>query len=561
MSQNISFRQRNMLDNEKAAKEQSNYWTTWPSADNPLLIPKSASNFPPLLFNQDNQLFHHAYNSHQADQSAEYTQANHFDPFSAGTPGPSTSHNLEIQQGSSIYSHDPTSYGSTYLPGLGSHSHLLQHHHYAPLEPFREPPKPNQKVAKDLFIPEDIRQRLHDKSEAFLRVFPNSTLPTIDFFHTLTPLQGASQANQTRYGHTNTVYKAVSDRDGKTYCLRRIHDFRVTTDTEHSLRSVRSLWGRVKCSSVVSVQFAFTTSRFGDASVIFVSDYHPASETLAEKYFNKPYPRPGRNLEDVMWSFIVQIASALKAIHSANLAARIIDRTKVLVTDENRFRLNGCAIQDVLDNGSHDIRDLQRQDIQKCGKVIFDLAQNLATHHGTKGRGPDVIRRTYSERLIEVFNWFSDHSYAENHAPIDLLLTKMTADTIDNFDSSLKANDVLQATLNRELENARIVRLMTKLNCLNERPEYQHDRSWSNQGSRVVLPLFRDYVFHQVDAQGNPTVDMGHILACMNKLDVGVDEKITLTTRDDQSVIIVSFKELKQTVEGAWAELMRRTAT
>lgn len=429
------------------------------------------------------------------------------------------------------------------------------------MEPSRETTKPNQRTAKDFFIPEDIRQRLHDKSEAYLRVFPNSTLPAIDFFHTLTPLQGTSQANHIRHRHANTVYKGVSDRDGKTYCLRRIHDLRVTTETEHALRSVRSLWSKVKSSSVVSVHFAFTTSRFGDSSVVLVSDYHPASETLAEKYFNKPYPRPARSVEDVVWSFIVQIASALKAIHSANLAARTIDKTKVLVTDENRLRLSGCATQELLDSQTYDIQDLQRQDIQKFGKLIVDLASSLASNYGTKGRGPDVIHRTYSERLIKVFGWFSDHSYLENIQPIDSLLAMITSDIMEVFDASLKADDALQASLNRELENSRVVRLMTKLNCLNERPEYEHDRSWSSQGTRTVLPLFRDYVFHQVDAQGNPVVDMGHILACLNKLDVGVEEKITLTTRDDQSALVVSYKELKQAVESAWADLMRRSAT
>jgi len=438
---------------------------------------------------------------------------------------------------------------------------LLQHHHYAPLEPSRETTKPNQRTAKDLFISEDLRQRLHDKSEAFLRIFPNSTLPAIDFFHTLTPLQGASHSNQARYGHANTIYKAVSERDGKTYCLRRFHDLRITTDTEHALRSVRSVWARVKSSSAVSVHFAFTTTGFGDASVVIVSDYHPASETIAEKYFNKPYPRPGRSLEDFVWSFIVQIANALKTIHSSNLAARIIDKTKVLVTDENRLRLNGCAIQDVLDPKPHDIADLQRQDLQRFGKLIIDVAHHLASSYGTKGRGPDVISRTYSDRLVKIFNWLSDHSYPENNASIDDLLTRISNDIIDVFDASLKADDVLQITLNRELENSRIVRLMTKLNCLNERAEYEHHRSWSNQGSRAVLPLFRDYVFHQVDAQNSPVVDLGHILACLNKLDVGVEEKVTLTTRDEQSVIIVTYKELKQAVESAWAELMRRAAT
>lgn len=309
------------------------------------------------------------------------------------------------------------------------------------------------------------------------------------------------------------------------------------------------------------MHFAFTTPSFGDASVVIVSDYHPASETVGEKYFSKPYPRPGRTLEDVMWSFIVQIASALKTVHSSNLAVRMMDKTKVLLTDENRIRLSGCAIQDVLDPKSHEMADLQRQDLQKFGKLAIDIAHNLASNYGTKGRGPDFISRTYSERLVKVFNWLSGHGQADQNAPVEELLKMMSNDVIEVFDASLKADDVLQVSLNRELENSRIVRLMTKLNCLTERPEYEQNRSWTSQGSRAVLPLFRDYVFHQVDAQNSPVIDMGHILACLNKLDVGVEEKITLTTRDEQTIIVVTYKELKQAVESAWADLMRRASS
>ena len=75
-----------------------------------------------------------------------------------------------------------------------------------------------------------------------------------------------------------------------------------------------------------------------------------------------------------------------------------------------------------------------------------------------------------------------------------------------------------------------------------------------------MLGLFRDYVFHQIDAQANPVVDMGHILSCLNKLDAGIDEKITLTARDEQSVIVVSYKELKVALDGMWKELARRSA-
>ena len=257
----------------------------------------------------------------------------------------------------------------------------------------------------------------------------------------------------------------------------------------------------------------------------------------------------------------MQIANALKAIHARNLAARLINPTKILVTDEGRIRLNGCAILDILDE-SHNIDDQQRIDLRLFGQLILTLGTNTVSTSG-RGRAPDLLgyfARTYNPRLFTAVKWLLDHSEPENVENIDHFLNFIASDIVAVFDDSLHLDDQLQHTLNKELENSRLVRLLMKLNCLSERHEYERDSRWSDQGSRAVFGLFRDYVFHQVDAQGRPVVDMGHMLACLNKLDVGVDEKLKLTTRDRESLIIVNYKELKTQVETAWQDLMRRTA-
>ncbi|CAG8548386.1 5704_t:CDS:2 [Racocetra fulgida] len=40
--------------------------------------------------------------------------------------------------------------------------------------------------------------------------------------------------------------------------------------------------------------------------------------------------------ETVLWSYIVQLASAIKTIHASDLAARMIEPTKILLTGKNR---------------------------------------------------------------------------------------------------------------------------------------------------------------------------------------------------------------------------------
>lgn len=76
-------------------------------------------------------------------------------------------------------------------------------------------------------------------------------------------------------------------------------------------------------------------------ALVFVFDYHPCSVTLASKYFtNQPTNGNVRLIpETTLWSYITQIASALKAIHGSGLAARNIDPGKILVTGENRYKI------------------------------------------------------------------------------------------------------------------------------------------------------------------------------------------------------------------------------
>jgi PAB-dependent poly(A)-specific ribonuclease subunit 3 len=97
------------------------------------------------------------------------------------------------------------------------------------------------------------------------------------------------------------------------------------------------------------------------------------------------------------------------------------------------------------------------------------------------------------------------------------------------------AVDRLEGELMSELENARLVRLLCKFGFINERPEwvalflllnhakligcrFARDPRWSETGDRYIVKLFRDYVFHQVDENGNPVVNLSHVLACLNKV-------------------------------------------
>jgi PAB-dependent poly(A)-specific ribonuclease subunit 3 len=100
--------------------------------------------------------------------------------------------------------------------------------------------------------------------------------------------------------------------------------------------------------------------------------YHPNSQTLADLYLKNPasssastptagtpppiisggrfkvkpnqgqigafnQPRYSHRVpERTLWSYVVQIANATKAVHDAGMAVRVLDASKILVTGKNR---------------------------------------------------------------------------------------------------------------------------------------------------------------------------------------------------------------------------------
>ena len=112
-------------------------------------------------------------------------------------------------------------------------------------------------------------------------------------------------------------------------------------------------------------------------ALVVVYDYHPNALTLAELHFyqqgsrangsstsnssgfsrgSQNYNQPGSGIgagvgagagggaagrleripEQTLWSYIFQIASAIRAVHEAGFAVRMVDASKILWTGQNR---------------------------------------------------------------------------------------------------------------------------------------------------------------------------------------------------------------------------------
>lgn len=124
-------------------------------------------------------------------------------------------------------------------------------------------------------------------------------------------------------------------------------------------------------------------------AIIFVYDYYPGLETLQYRLYNNPNinlkgwanpynldgaARPfsagktingSRSLgllpEQNVWEYVVQLASMIRSVHSANLAVRIVMPSRILVDHKSRLRLSGVGIFDVLDQENNPASIAQHQ--------------------------------------------------------------------------------------------------------------------------------------------------------------------------------------------------------
>lgn len=250
-------------------------------------------------------------------------------------------------------------------------------------------------------------------------------------------------------------------------------------------------------------------------------------------------------------------------------------------------RLNCCSIFDVIAYDANAsvsaVQSQQGEDLVNLGKLLASLACNSISAMQNVDKSLEHIARVYSQDLKAVILWLlsppgsvprpaigasakkasedgiSDPSTSSN-APLktaEELVQILGPKYAEEFDSALNQDDLLEMGLSKELENARLVRLLCKFGFINERPEYDHDPRWSETGDRYIVKLFRDHVFHAIDPAGRPVVDLSHILTNLNKLDAGSLEKIMLTSRDEQSCLVVSYREIKSCVDAAFADLSR----
>ncbi|GMK59263.1 hypothetical protein CspeluHIS016_0702780 [Cutaneotrichosporon spelunceum] len=449
--------------------------------------------------------------------------------------------------------------GSMFMPP--AQRRLPEYHMYTGPLPHLAP---GRQPMHSFFIPDDTRRMIHSRQEAtFANPGISQGLPAeVHVYHSLVPLGNPATMNNVSrmFHHPGPVYRATSTVDGNVYCLRRLEGYKLSN--ENAFAAVET-WRQIRHANIVGLREAFTTKAFNDNSMVMVYDFHPESTTIAEEWLNPDAIAHRRQAgvpipERIVWSYVIQIANALKAVHTAGLAVRCLDANKILITGKNRVRINGVGILDVLSFDKKTPMGLyQQEDLLNFGQLVMSLCADFFQpgHAQSVAQGLEYIGRAYSLDLKNLVGYLLGKPTALK--TIDEVLRLAGPRILNELDALQAYNDTLESELGAEVENGRVARMLIKLGFINERPEFEMDPQWSESGDRYVLKLFRDYVFHQVSPDGKPVVDLSHVLTVLNKLDAGARsrEKIMLVSRDSQSCLVVEYRDIYKCIESAYNEL------
>ncbi|KAI6214587.1 PAN2-PAN3 deadenylation complex subunit PAN3 [Aphelenchoides besseyi] len=411
------------------------------------------------------------------------------------------------------------------------------------------------------FAEPDLRTRLLQRQMA-QQCYPTDGLDlpdNIEHFRHLKPI-GRNPSMRTG-NHVEHLYKAVSTIDGLTYAVHRI--------TSSLCSTPKSRIG-VVLATQMSLEYTmfFLTGAFSDTSALFVYDFQPLAESILKHFFHtngtikSKYMGngvPGIN-EQLIWNFIIQISCAIRTVHAASMTVRCLDLNRVIVNTSGRFMVSGVGITEVLTaEPSSNLIALQMEDLRMFGAILMTLLSGTL-HPVAQDRGgnPQSIDAHYSPDLRNVVKVLS-HAAVHNGGrvtSINEIMPMIGARFYSHMESLQIRVDMLENDLCKELQNGRLFRLLGMISTVCDR-NLPKEPYWSDTSERYMLKLFRDYVFHQVDAYGRPVLDLAHIVLNLNKLDSGVNETIQLASRDNENVLLVTYKDLRNYLEISFAYLRK----
>jgi PAB-dependent poly(A)-specific ribonuclease subunit 3 len=337
------------------------------------------------------------------------------------------------------------------------------------------------------------------------------------------------------FGYSSAVYKVIDNTDSQVYALRRIDNVRTS---QGIIQNALSKWSSIRHPSIVSLY----SIAYEKGALFFTHAYNPGAQTLKQRFIDQ---RGSPLAETLLWRILIELLVGIRATHSHGVAVRAIGPSRILLVSGTRVRINCVGISDVIEFESRRaVSDLQLDDLVKTGFLMLSLATRTMVTPAVVEQAVAMAQVQYSPAFNQVIELLLSGRAANINAVCAMVPMEKWCDELD---LSLAASDGLHAHLRTEYEAGRLLRLLVKLGMINERPEHSiaGARDWSETGDRYILKLFRDFLFHQTILDGSaPSVDAGHVIASLNKLDLADAEKILLSSRNNKDLLVVSYADV-----------------
>lgn len=450
---------------------------------------------------------------------------------------------------------------------------------YAPTRRWNTTP-----TSTDIYANASLRENARTEV-AVLLGRPHPALPVpevVGNYYAIVPLEPSPSPVFGSSGPPGILYKGVSATRGSATALLRI----VGHPPASSQQIIRAsdAWKRVRHPGILCFREAFTSRQFTTVpsttmvpvnEIVFAYEFASRADTLFNVFLNAPSPdhRYHPLSEATLWAIATQLLSALAVVHSHRLALRgALTSTRVLVTGRNRVKIGYVGLNDALDPGGADhiptnnahnrsnltydsAAPLQKADLAAIGHLLATLALRIDSKFVRGGvllRAEDAaveaLRRStpYSNDFTVLITSLLSAALPSSQITTNQILGMIGPRVALELGNVWTHSDAIENKLFVEFDSSRMFRLVCLLGFVNERADAGVEPQWSETGDRYMLKLFRDYVFHRVDDDGNPILDMAHVTECLSRLDVGSPEQVMLSSRDGNSLIVASYEELRR---------------
>lgn len=457
---------------------------------------------------------------------------------------------------------------------------------------------PAPSAPTDMYANGGLRESARAEVAVLLgRAHPALAVPElVGAYYAVVPLEPGPRPAFGRAGGPHTLtYKAVSAARGTATALVRV----VGPPPAGSVQIQRAgqAWRNVQHPALLCLKEVFTTRQFGAAAVagsasrgvlpanevVFAYEFASRADTLHNVFLGgmPPDHRFHPLAESTLWAIASQLLSALATVHANRLALRdALSTARVLVTGRNRVRVSCVGLSDAFDpqgadhvpatgpGGRHTNHDrataLQREDLANLGLLLATLALRIdpkLVRSGVMMCSDDIVvdalRRVcpYSEDFALLVGTLRSAARPGAQVTTTQVLNLVGPRMAMELGNVWTHCDALESKLFVEFDSSRMFRLMGLLGFVNERGDAGVEPQWSETGDRYLLKLFRDYVFHRVDAHGSPILDMAHVVECLSRLDVGSPEQVLLSSRDGASLLVATYEDLRRCLMQAVDEL------